>query len=159
MSKFVINQISSMKAVILALSALIFIVACNKDKFTTIPQVKVNAISPTEVHNGEIITLKGEFTDDEGDVDSVLVVYKWYNGVAVVKNDTFRYNFASIGVPDKTREADIKITFQYNTANPGPPTLPGVLKDTTATLGLILKDKKENRSEYKESNPIRLKKI
>ena len=148
-----------MKTRILMLSALIFIVACNKDKFTTIPQVKISSISPSIVNNGNIITLKGSYTDDEGDMDSVLIVYKWYNGVTVVKNDTFRYNFESLGVPDKTREADIKVTFQYNTANPGPPTLPGVIKDTTATLGLILKDKKENRSDYKESDPIRLKKI
>ncbi len=148
-----------MKSRLSVLIALAVLVACNKDKFTTIPQVKIHSISPSDVNNGNIITLKGSYTDDEGDVDSVLVVYKWYNGLTVVKNDTFRYGFNVLGVPDKTREADIKVTFQYNTANPGPPTLPGVIKDTTATLGLILKDKNENRSDYKESQPIRLKKI
>lgn len=148
-----------MKLRIPMLVIIVILVACNKDKFTTIPQVKINTISPSEVNNGEIITLKGSYTDEEGDVDSVLVVYKWYNGLTVVKNDTFRYAFDVLGVPDKTRDADIKVTFQYNTANPGPPTLPGVVKDTTATFGLILIDKKVNRSEYKESLPIRLKKI
>jgi hypothetical protein len=148
-----------MKAGILVLSALTILVACNKDKFTTTPQVKVTSITPTTVNNGNIITVNGEYTDDEGDLDSLLLVYKWYNGAAVVRNDTFRYGFDVTGLPDKTREAEIKVTYQYNTGNPGPPTLPGVAKDTTATLGMILKDKKANRSEYSESKPIRLKKV
>jgi hypothetical protein len=143
--------------VLLVLALIIF--ACNKDKFTTIPQVTVKSISPTTVNNGNIITVDGEYTDDEGDLDSVLVVYKWYNASTVVKKDTFRYAFSTLGVPDKTREAQIKVTYQYNTANPGPPTLSGVIKDTTATMGLILKDKKANRSNYSESKQIRLKKV
>jgi hypothetical protein len=104
--------------------------------------------------------MKGNYTDEEGDVDSVLIVYKWYNGTTVVKKDTFRYSPANIGVPDKTRQADITITFEYNTNNlPDLVPLSGVsVRDTTATLGLILKDKAANRSEYAESEQIRLKK-
>lgn len=136
------------------------LVACNKDKFTTIPQVTIKSISPTTVSNGDIIDLKGTFTDDEGDVDSAFIVYKWYNGTAVVRNDTFRYTVAGLGIPVKTRQADYTISFEYNTSNnPDLVKLPGVsVRDTTATFGLILLDKKKNRSEYKESEKIRLKK-
>jgi hypothetical protein len=142
-----------------ALSTLI-VLACNKDKFTTIPQVDIKSISPGTVNNGDVIDLKGKFTDQEGDVDSVLVVYKWYNGTTVVRKDTFRYSLEALGVPLKTRQADITVNFEYNTSNnPDLVTLPGVsIRDTTATFGLILKDKDKNRSEYKESDQIRLKK-
>jgi hypothetical protein len=134
--------------------------SCNKDKFTTIPQVSIESIKPDVVSNGNIISMKGEFTDQEGDLDSALIVYKWYNGAIVVRNDTFRYTFATFDLPPKTRQADISVDFQYNTSNPnGLVTLPGAgIRDTTATLGLILIDKANNRSAYAESAPIRLKK-
>ena len=138
---------------------LVFILSCNKDKFKTEPQVEVKSISPGTVFNGDVINMKGKYTDDEGDLDSIFVVYKWYNGVAVVKADTFRYTFASLNLPVKTRQADIEVTFEYNTNNQNLRTLPGVsIRDTTATLGLILKDKAGHRSNYDESGKIRLKK-
>jgi len=92
-------------------------------------------------------------------VDSVLLIYKWYNGSAsVLPLDTFRYSLGALQLPDNTREADIIVEFQYNTFNPnGYITLPGVsVRDTTATLGLILVDKAGNRSNYDESDKIRL---
>ena len=149
-----------MKLSLLLLSALIvLVIACGKDKFTTEPKVTVRSISPSDVFSGDIILMKSKYSDLEGDLDTVLVVYKWYNGATVVRNDTFRYAFSTLGVPVKTQEADLNVTFEYNTNNnPDLRFLPGVSKDTTATLGLILKDKKANRSNYSESKQIRLKK-
>ena len=147
-----------MKLSLFLLSALlVLVIACNKDKFTTEPKVTVKSISPSVVFSGDIILMKAKYTDLEGDIDTVLVVYKWYNGATVVKNDTFRYAFSTLGVPVKTQEADMNVSFEYNTTN-NPPFLPGVSNDTTATLGLILKDKGSHRSNYSESNQIRLKK-
>ena len=147
-----------MKLSLFILSALLVItIACNKDKFTTEPKVTVKSITPSVVFSGDIILMKSKYTDLEGDIDTVLVVYKWYNGATVVKNDTFRYAFSTLGVPVKTQEADLNVSFEYNTTN-NPPYLPGVSKDTTATLGLILKDKASHRSNYSESSQIRLKK-
>jgi len=143
----------------LLITLLIVAISCNKDKFTTIPQISIESISPSTADNGNIITVKGKYTDEEGDVDSALIIYKWYNGATVVRKDTFRYSFASFGLPP-TRKADVSVDFQYNTSNPnGYVTLPGAsLRDTTGTLGIILVDKAKNRSNYAESKPIRLKK-
>lgn len=142
------------------LFSVITVLACNKDKFTTVPQVELKSISPETVFNGDIISLEGKYTDQEGDLDSILIVYKWYNNTTVVRKDTFRYAFDALGIPTNTRQAEIDVTFEYNTNNyPDLVPLPGVsIKDTTASLGLILKDKEANRSEYKESDKIRLKK-
>lgn len=133
--------------------------SCKKDKFTTIPQYTITSISPTTVFNGNILQMDGKFTDKEGDVDSTLIIYKWYNGSSVVRNDTFRYSFSATGIPPKTIQGDVFIGFQYNTTNPnGYPPLPAATtRDTTATLGVILIDKANNRSAYAESQPIRLK--
>ncbi len=140
---------------------IVIAISCNKDKFTTVPQLSIKSISPATVFNGNIVSMKGNYTDQEGDLDSALIVYKWYNGATVVRKDTFRYSFTALDLPTKTKEADISIDFQYNTSNPnGFVTLPGASpKDTTATLGLILIDKAKNRSNYAESNSIRLKKL
>ncbi|MBL7733021.1 MAG: hypothetical protein JNM88_17760 [Chitinophagaceae bacterium] len=142
----------------LILAVATLVTACNKDKFTTTPQVKIKSISPSEVFFSDIIRMQGSFTDEEGDVDSVLIVYKWYNGSTAIPRDTFRYKLDVLNVPDKTRQADIEVTFEYHTNNnPDLRFLPSVLKDTNATFGLILKDKDGNRSEYAESDQIRLK--
>jgi hypothetical protein len=133
--------------------------ACNKDKFTTVPQVKIKSITPETVYHGNIIEMKGSFTDEEGDIDTVLIVYKWYNNTTAVLTGTFKRTLSSVNVPENTRSADITIKFEYNTNNTTYAYLPGVsIRDTTATLGLLLLDKKGNRSEYKESDRIRLKK-
>lgn len=141
----------------LLVAAILF--ACNKDKFKTEPQVKIKSISPSTVFNGDVITIKGDYTDDEGDLDSVLIVYKWYNGATEIPIDTLRYTFARLNLPAKTRQADLQINFEYNTNNiPDMVPLPGVsLRDTTATFGLVLKDKAGQRSNYSESDKIRLK--
>ncbi|HMT73759.1 MAG TPA: hypothetical protein PKA77_06820 [Chitinophagaceae bacterium] len=133
--------------------------ACNKDKFTTVPQVKIKSITPETVYQGNIIELKGSFTDEEGDIDTVAIVYKWYNGNTAVFTDTFKRTLSAISVPENTRSADLVISFEYNSNNTNYSFLPGVaFNDTTAAFGLLLIDKKGNRSEYKESDKIRLKK-
>ncbi len=141
--------------VILAL--VVFSTACNKDKFTTVPQAKISALTPADVHFGDIIRLKGSFTDDEGDIDSILIVYKWYNGSTALPRDTFRYAFEDLDLPASTRQGDLEINFEYHTNNTDYRSLPSVLKDTTAAFGLVIKDKALNRSEFVESKTIRLK--
>lgn len=145
---------------LLILVLTVTVLACNKDKFTTEPKVTVKSISPGIVNNGDVITLKSNYTDDEGDLDSVYVVYKWYNGTSIVRNDTFRYDFGMLNLPSKLREADMNVVFEYNTNNnPELVPLPGVsLRDTSATFGLVLIDKAKHRSNYAESEKIRLKK-
>lgn len=148
-----------MKYTFALLIMVVFIVAaCDKDKITTVPQFEIKSITPTTVFSGNIVSLKGKYTDKEGDVDSAYIVYKWYNGATVVRNDTFRYSITAFDLPSNTTKVDVSIDFQYNTVNPGYVTLPAASsRDTTATIGLILLDVEKNRSVYAESSPIRLK--
>jgi hypothetical protein len=143
----------------IAISALIILVACNKDKFQDEPHITIKSISPTTVSNGNIIEMNGKFTDANGDLDSALVVYKWYNGTLVTKADTFRQTFKELNLPSKTKDGDINVTFAYNVINTGYVAITGVQRDTTATFGLILVDKAAHRSNYSESDRIRLKKV
>ena len=145
--------------IIMGVSAAI-LAGCQKDKYTTTPQVSIESITPSIVSSGNVIELQGKYTDLEGDVDSALIVYKWYNGTTAVRKDTFRYGFNQLGMPTGVQRAEISLQFEYNTNNyPDLSKLPGVSqRDTTAAFGLLLIDKLKNRSNYAESNTIRLKK-
>ena len=150
-----------MKTNLVLVGALVslLLVACEKDKFTTIPQVNVKSISPGTVNQGDIISMQARFTDEEGDLDSVYVVLKWYAGNTVTRVfDTLDYAFDNYSLPEKTRDGDVFVKFAYGVIGTGFTPLQGspVTKDTTAALGIVLIDKAKNRSEYQESDKIRL---
>jgi hypothetical protein len=48
-------------------------VSCNKDKFTTKPQLKFKSINREDVSKDDVLQIKLSFTDKEGDVDSIYV--------------------------------------------------------------------------------------
>lgn len=147
------------RKLLLTISAVIIVVtACNKDKFTTEPQVKITSISPGTVNQGDVIAIKGKYTDKEGDVDSVLIVRKRYNDTTVLTTDTFRYSIAAFGLPSKTTEADLLVQFSYGQISGSYVTLPSETNDTENTFGLVLGDTAMHRSNYAESKRILLKK-
>ena len=141
------------------LPALILIAACNKNKFTTAPQVTVKSVSPGEVHLSDIITIDAKFTDKEGDIDSALIVYRWYDGDIITKSDTLTYSLSGLNLPSKTTQGEMSVRFEYGTNRTSYQLLPDspVAKDTTSSFGLILIDKASHRSNYSESGKIRLK--
>ncbi len=139
---------------------LVVLIACHKDDFTTVPQVTIESISPATAVSGSVIQVDGRYTDLEGDIDSALIVYKWYNNTTAVRFDTFRFGFTQLGIPLGVQKGELTLQFEYNTNNyPDLTKLPGVSqRDTTAAFGLLLIDKGKNRSNYSESPTIRLKK-
>lgn len=144
---------------LLILATIIF--ACNKDKFTTEPQVKITAISPNEVSHGDNIRIRGSFTDDEGDMDSVYIIRKWFNGDLTVRVDTFKsYTITQLSIPGGTRQGDLEINFSFGLLGGQYPTLPNwpLAKDTTSSFGIIMKDMAGHSSNYAESDKVRLKK-
>jgi hypothetical protein len=145
--------------ILFVLSMVLLSFACNKDKFTSEPQVQVNSIQPSVVVSGNVIKLLANYTDQEGDIDSIYIVYKWFNAAGSTRADTLqRFPINRLGLPGALRKADIQLQFEYNTYNqPDLLTLPGVLRDTTASFGLVLIDKTRKRSNYSESARIRLR--
>jgi hypothetical protein len=144
-------------SLLLATGCLILAIACNKDKLTTIPQYRIESISPETVNSGDVLTIRGSYTDKEGDIDSVFVVRKFFSGDTETDVDTVeRIRFAELNLPPATTEAELNIRYEYNTGNTGLRVLSGVTKDTTIAFGVILQDKTPNRSLYQESPKVRL---
>ena len=143
------------------LSMLVLAIACNKDKYTTEPQLKFKNITPETVNRGDLITFTTGFTDDEGDIDSIFIVQKWYSGSTATMIDTIKNNtYEQTTAPPNTRIGDMTIIFEYLTQNTNYRTLtPSPSnRDTLATFGLVVKDKAGHRSNYAESGKILLKK-
>ena len=153
-----------MKYTFLLLAVVALIVACNKDKFTTEPQITIKKISPSDVFRGDILKIEGEFTDDEGDIDSAFIVYKYYSQTGAVTRlfDTIKnYTITSVNLPEKTRQGTLIISFDYGqdvSDNPEIPGTPVSIRDTLVTFGVLLKDKAGHRSNYSESEKIWFKK-
>ncbi|MDQ6609064.1 MAG: hypothetical protein M3Y85_04510 [Bacteroidota bacterium] len=134
--------------------------ACSKDKFKTVPQVKITSFGPSEVHKGQLIQLLATVTDKEGDVqDSVLVVRKRYNNATLLSWDTVRNNIKNLGNPKK-QEFELQVLFLYGELRPEVAPIQNLENaDRGFSLGIIVVDKAGNRSEYVESDKILLKKL
>lgn len=135
------------------------ITACKKDSVSTKPQVKIKSITPAVVNTGNLIKVKATFTDKEGDIgDSVILVLKRNDNINPPTTDTIKYTFANFGLPASLKKGELDITFLYNSSSSDYANLPGVLNDTEASFGIIIKDRAGNKSDYVESSKILLKK-
>ena len=139
------------------IAATVFI-ACNKDKFTTVPQVKAKSVTPGIVIKGQTINFISTFTDEEGDIqDSVLVVFKRFNGSTLLTTDTLRLKLNPGQIP-KSRKGDIIVKFGYGELINGTYLINlERLVDKQASFGIVIKDNAGNRSNYAESDKITLK--
>ena len=135
--------------------------ACSKDKFKTVPQVSINAISPDEAFNGSIIEMTATVTDQEGDIqDSVIVVRKRFNGDTQLTVDSTRLSLKGLGVPTK-QKIELRVSVSYGRLLPEYALFQDLERtfDREFSIGLVVIDNAGNRSEYVESEKIVLKKF
>jgi hypothetical protein len=148
-----------MKRIFVSIVLAALLLACSKDKFKTEPQVEIKSFGPEEVRKGELFTLRVEVTDKEGDVqDSVLLVRKRYNAGVALPADTLRYTIKDFHAPIKTR-IEISAEFSYGELRDNYIFQNPEVKDTEITIGIIVRDRAGNRSNYAESDKILLKKV
>ena len=136
--------------------------ACSKDKFKTVPQVEIKSFGPEEVTKGQLIRLTAAITDKEGDLqDSVIFYRKVFatSGLLVTQDSSIRANLENLGVP-KNQEVELRFEMIYGESNQNYMTQNGSnAVDRRLTVGVYVKDKEGNRSEYVESDTIVLKRI
>jgi len=97
---------------IISISALLLVLACNKDKFQTIPQLTVKSVSDKLVpFNGSIdVTL--EFTDKEGDVnDSIFVIRQRVNRRGPLVRPASPYKIPAF---PNTTKGEFIVSLEYN---------------------------------------------
>jgi len=149
-----------MKKIAILLFAVTALFACNKDKFKTQPQVEIKSFGPDVVPNKGTFSLRAVVRDKEGDLKDTITFYrKYFNGATMVKQDSFlKYNLDNFGFPQHD-EIEVQLLFSY-----GEDRSPTYLLQNTEpadrdlVIGVVVKDKAGNRSDYVETKRITLKK-
>ena len=103
-----------MKTPISLLAIVVFVViACGKDKFQTIPQLKLKSRSTDLVPINGTLRLNVEFTDKEGDVnDSLLIVRQRLNVRGATQLPASPYGIPDFPHTDKG-EFEISLAYQF----------------------------------------------
>jgi hypothetical protein len=149
-----------MKKIAVLLFAVSALFACSKDKFKTVPQIEIKSFGPDVVHNKETFSLRAIIRDKEGDLKDTITFYrKYFNGATMVKQDSFlKYNLDNFGFPEND-EIEVQLLFSYGEDRSPTYLLQNTeLADRDLTIGIVVKDKAGNRSEYVETDRITLKK-
>ncbi|MGE5518643.1 MAG: hypothetical protein ACM3VS_01870 [Candidatus Dadabacteria bacterium] len=148
-----------MKLFIGLLSLILIFSACSKDKFQTKPQVEIKSLSPGQVYKGQFFEFIATIRDKEGDLqDSVLLVKKRYNGSSLLTADTTRLYIAPLAFPDK-QQIDFSALFAYGELVDGTIFQNLEQVDRDFAIGIIVRDKAGNKSDYVESGKIVLRKL
>jgi hypothetical protein len=143
------------KLVLYGTLALIVFVACSKDKFQDKPSVEIKSINPTQVQavSGSVMQMELEFTDKQGDVDSVCLYKSRLNlrpKPLLVNAMTLLYELPDF--PEKSKGV-IKLTLQHATeliAAESPNSQIGAPNDKepdTIIFKIVVKDKAGNVSD------------
>jgi len=135
-------------AVIIALT----IIACGKDRFQTVPQLKLKSRNSEIVQLNETLRLNIEFTDKEGDVtDSLFIVRQRLN---IRRPETKLASPYKIPAFPKTDKGEFEITMEYQrdlvlamSAISIPGSNPQTNEIDTLLLKIVARDKAGNKSD------------
>jgi hypothetical protein len=130
--------------------------ACNKDKYTTSPQLKIKSVNDKFIEPGDILRITVQFTDAEGDVSDSAFVQK------VTPNCPASDYTDRRTIPNFPASKDLKgefvITYGYNA--PGYIQLgqPQCNRNDTCVFRIWVKDNGGNFSDTVQTESIVIKK-
>ena len=124
--------------------------ACNKNKFTTAPQLTYKSVNTKSLHRGETLQIKLSFTDAEGDLTDSIFVQKIVKACPDRSNSSFTQLYKIPTFPtSKNQSGEILVSYDYTVINPTCPN-----RNDTAVFKFVLKDKAKNKSDTAVSDPI-----
>lgn len=142
-----------MRSPVLFSMIILFLFSCNKDKYTTVPQLKYESVNKKVFRSGDIIQFTLSFTDAEGDIQDTLYVEKFEPKCI---NSRFKQLYKIPSFPtSKNQAGEITITYGYNVSN-----LPPILgpqcanRNDTAVFKFVLKDMANNKSDTAISESV-----
>ncbi|MDQ3682846.1 MAG: hypothetical protein M3352_07220 [Bacteroidota bacterium] len=140
-----------MKSIISISALFILILACNKDKFQTKPQIKIVSVSDKFISSNGSIDVTLEFTDKEGDVnDSLFVIRERINRRGPLVRSPLPYKIPSF--PNTTKgEFFVSLDYRSLTLNLSPIRIIGSVpvrnEPDTLNLKFVVQDKEGNKSD------------
>ena len=150
-----------MKKVFTIAVAVIVIIGCSKDKFQTKPQLSLKSVSNKVVPVNGVLNVELEYTDKEGDVDSLLVIRKERlnkRPVSSTLRDSIKLPVPQF--PNKDRgEISMVLSYQQHLIHAQSPlnipnSNPIQKEPDTLNLKFVLKDKAGNISDTLTINNV-----
>ncbi len=126
-----------------------FFYGCNKETFTSKPQLSIKSINSTTLKTGDLLLFDINFTDKEGDIQDTL----WVQKFSRVCPNTPGVQFTSLNkvpnfTPTSNLDGVLEIGFGYNANVQGYSTISGCgSKNDTAYFKFWLRDKAHNVSD------------
>ena len=148
-----------MKTWVSLLAIAFVVIACGKDRFQTVPQLKLKSRNTDIVPLNGTLILNVEFTDKEGDVrDSLLIVRERLNVRGRTQLPASPYGIPDFPHTDKG-EFEISLNYQFGLVfGLGPLRIPGSnpIKNEVDTLRLkiVARDAAGNKSDTVAIGPI-----
>ena len=142
-----------MRNTILIAVICLVIISCNKNKFSTTPQIKFKSVNTKELRRGEIIQFKLSYTDSEGDLQDSLYVEKY--GINCINSRYKAYYFLPDFPTVKNSEGEIIVSYGYGVSNYPliqAPQCPG--KNDTCFFRFMIQDKAKHKSDTVNSETI-----
>ena len=131
---------------------LLLFVSCNKNKYTTKPQLKYKSANKTVFRQGDVLSFTLSFTDAEGDLQDSIYVEKF---VAKCANSSFSRLYKIPDFPtSKSQSGEIVVSYGYNVTGYPPIRTPQCNKNDTCIFKFVLKDKAQNKSDTAYSETI-----
>jgi len=97
---------------VLIFLALFAVVSCDKNKYTTKPQITIKSVSPAEWTRDNILSIVLEFTDKEGDItDSMYFVKQILNENQKGLPQEFQTSMIKLPIYPKAIQGEMEIRF------------------------------------------------
>ncbi|MGG9971809.1 hypothetical protein ACQ33O_08470 [Ferruginibacter sp. SUN002] len=138
--------------IIIAIFSFVFI-ACSKDKFTTKPQLTFKSANTNVVEKENVLEFTLDFTDEEGDIDS-LFMFKITKNCSL--SDLKDSSEITASLPRvKKQRGDLIVTYK-NAVNAFPylPCYPLCTENDTCYFRFVLMDKAKNKSDTLNTGQI-----
>ncbi|MDB5199612.1 MAG: hypothetical protein JWO92_1575 [Chitinophagaceae bacterium] len=129
---------------------LLFLFSCNKNKYTTVPQLKYKSVNTKALHRGETLRITLSFTDAEGDLTDTIFIREVVKPCPVAPSGGFIDSTHTIpSFPSgRNQSGEIIITYDYSSLNPL------CNRNDTAVFKFVLRDKAKHKSDTAVSEPI-----
>ncbi|MBD0331937.1 MAG: hypothetical protein ICV66_04720 [Chitinophagaceae bacterium] len=137
----------------------VIVMACNKDKFQTKPQLSIKSINSSRIPAGGTLVVTLKYTDKEGDVDdSLLIVRERTN-----ERSTTPPTILPFEIPEfpNEKQGELQVALDYNFALTfalPPIRIPGSdperYEPDTLNFKFVLRDQAGNKSDTARLNSV-----
>jgi hypothetical protein len=137
--------------------AIVFIlVSCEKDKFTTTPQLKYKSTNSKQISGTQVLEMKLDLTDKEADFSTFLVVQKTVRGCPSSNfTDSTLFGIPGSFLSSKQRQGELVITLDRTKRGTNSCFLPGnMVRPDTSTFSFWTRDKAGHVSDTAYSDEI-----